>query len=85
MINLIVSLDYNCLLIKMSIQGDSLLSNISNISVLIKHRDGSEIFNFSGLNYEQADHEVKLDEISNEDYQDHNNSILDRLIKKEEK
>jgi len=32
------------------IKGDSLLSNISNISVLIKPGDGSSIFNFSMVN-----------------------------------
>lgn len=34
------------------IKGDSLLSNISNVSVLIgnKPSDGSEIFNFSRVN-----------------------------------
>jgi len=36
------------LVVTMSIiKGDSLLSNISNISVLIKPGDGSSIFNFS--------------------------------------
>jgi hypothetical protein len=29
------------------IKGDSLLSNISNVSVLIKPGDGSSVFNFS--------------------------------------
>jgi hypothetical protein len=28
------------------IKGDSLLSNISNVSVLIKPNDGSSVFNF---------------------------------------
>jgi hypothetical protein len=31
----------------MSIKGDSLLSSISNISVLIRPGEGSSIFNFS--------------------------------------
>jgi hypothetical protein len=52
----------------MSIKGDSLLSNISNISVLIKPGDGSSVFNFSFLqnNYDQ-DHSERLCEIKLED------------------
>ena len=72
------------------IKGDSLLSNISNISVLIKPGEGSSIFNFSMLNnnYEPEGSEklceVKLDDIfPAEDQQD--NSMLDRIIKKEDK
>lgn len=57
--NLIINIDVNpfnidphynlCRVIMSIIKGDSLLSSISNISVLIKHGEGSEVFNFSML------------------------------------
>lgn len=79
------------------IKDESLLSNISNISVMIKPNENSSIFNFSLLNnpYEDVPSqklcEVKLDDIfpHQSPYENgsmlDNNSILDKLIKKEER
>ena len=73
------------------IKGDSLLSNISNVSVLIKPSDGSSVFNFSMIqnNYDQDNSErlceVKLDDIFPQEDHFHDNSIMDRLTKKEDK
>ena len=51
------------------IKGDSLLSNISNVSVLIKPNDGSSVFNLPlhhhGYEQEQSERlcEVKIEDI----------------------
>ena len=74
------------------IKEESLLSSISNISVLIKPNEGSSVFNFSMLpnNFEpeqsQRVCEVKIEDIfPDEDHFADNNSMLDKIIKKEEK
>jgi hypothetical protein len=74
------------------IKGDSLLSSISNISVLIRPGDGSSIFNFSMLqnnnDHDQSANlcEVKLDDIFPEgDHMYDNGSMFDKMIKKEDK
>jgi hypothetical protein len=74
------------------IKGDSLLSNISNVSVLIKPGDGSSVFNFPhhhhSYDHDQSERlcEVKLDDIFPHDDQLHeNNSMLNHIIKKEDR
>ncbi len=74
------------------IKDESLLSSISNISVMIKPNEGSSIFNFSMLpnHYEPEQSErvceVKLDDIfPRDDHFTDNNSMLDKIIKKEDK
>ena len=74
------------------IKDESMLSSISNISVLIKPNDGSSVFNFSLVAQEpqqpdQSDKlcEVKLDDLFPRDDHHTNNSLIDRFIKKEEK
>ena len=68
---------------------ESMLSSISNISVLIKPGEGSSIFNFSLLpnnnEPEQSEKvcEVKLDDLfPRGDPMIDNNSMLDKIIKK---
>jgi hypothetical protein len=74
------------------IKGDSLLSNISNISVLIKPNDGSSVFNFPlhhhGYEQEHSERlcEVKIEDIFPNESQLHdNNSMLNHIIKKEDR
>jgi hypothetical protein len=76
----------------MSIGSDSLLSNISNISVMIKPNDGSSIFNLSFIqnhnDREQSEklHEVKIEDIFPFDsHMQDNNSIFDKIMRKEDK
>lgn len=73
------------------IKDESMLSSISNISVMIKPNEGSSIFNFSMLpvNFDgepsQKACEVKLDDIFPRDDHHDNGSMLDKIIKKEDK
>jgi len=74
------------------IKDESMLSSISNISFLLKPNEGSSIFNFSlfpnNNEPEQSDKvcEVKLDDLfPRDDHLTENNSMLDKIIKKEEK
>jgi hypothetical protein len=72
------------------IKDESMLSSISNISVLIKPNEGSSIFNFSlvGQEAEVSEKvcEVKLDDLfPRDEHLTDNNSFLDKIIKKEEK
>lgn len=70
------------------IKDESLLSSISNISVLIKPNDGSSVFNFSMLpdRYEPEPSlkpcEVKLEDIFPHGDHTDNGSMLDKIIKK---
>ena len=71
------------------IKGDSLLSNLSNISVIIKPGHNSSIFNLPMMQagYEQDSqrmHEVKIEDIFPSEPNPTNNSMLDRIMHKEE-
>lgn len=69
------------------IKDESMLSSISNISVLIKPNDGSSIFNFSVLQNQHDEHSDKVCEVKFDDLfpRDDNNSILDKFTKKDDK
>ena len=70
------------------IKGDSLLSNLSNISVMIKPGNNSSMFNLPGLTH-SYDHdsqkmcEAKFQDIFPDAPPD-NNSMLERIIRKDD-
>ena len=80
----------NIIVVMSLIKGDSLLSSISNISVMIQPGQGSSIFNFSMLHpqfspeYSQKMCEVKLNDIFPDPMSD-NNSMLDRIMRRDER